>query len=74
MFLNAFKNLFTPKATKTAFKKGIRRRPELLGLEDRIVPAVPSRRHFRMPYPLPREAVRALPLPSRLLSISPLLA
>jgi len=41
MFLNAFKNLFTPKPTKTAFKKGIRRRLELLGLEDRIVPAVP---------------------------------
>ena len=41
MFLNAFKNLFTPKATKTALKKGIRRRLELLGLEERIVPAVP---------------------------------
>ena len=41
MFLNAFKNLFSPKATKTALKKGIRRRLELLGLEDRIVPAVP---------------------------------
>ena len=42
MFLNAFKNLFTPKPTKTALKKGIRRRKlELLGLEDRIVPAVP---------------------------------
>ena len=41
MFLNAFKNLFTPKATKTALKKGIRRRLELLGLENRIVPAVP---------------------------------
>ena len=38
MFLNAFKNLFT---SKTALKKGIRRRLELLGLEDRIVPAVP---------------------------------
>ena len=37
MFLNAFKNLFT---SKTALK-GIRRRLELLGLEDRIVPAVP---------------------------------
>ena len=41
MFLNAFKSLFTPKATKTALKKEIRRRLELLGLEDRIVPAVP---------------------------------
>ena len=37
MFLNAFKNLFT---SKTALK-GIRRRLELLGLEERIVPAVP---------------------------------
>ena len=36
MFLNAFKNLFT---SKTVLKKGIRRRLELLGLEERIVPA-----------------------------------
>ena len=41
MFFNTLKKLFTPKATKTALKKGIRRRLELLGLEDRIVPAVP---------------------------------
>ena len=39
MFLNAFKNLFTPKTTKIALKKGIRRRLELLGLEERVVPA-----------------------------------
>ena len=39
MFLNAFKNLFTPKTNKTSLKKGIRRRLELLGLEERVVPA-----------------------------------
>ena len=39
MLINAFKNLFTLKATKTALKKGIRRRLELLGLEERVVPA-----------------------------------
>ena len=38
MFLNVFKNLFT---SKTALKKGIRRRLQLLGLEERVVPAVP---------------------------------
>ena len=38
MFLNVFKNLFT---SKTALKKGIRRRLELLNLEERVVPAVP---------------------------------
>ena len=41
MFLNAFKNLFTSKTSKAVLNKGIRRRLELLGLEDRIVPAVP---------------------------------
>jgi hypothetical protein len=35
MFLNAFKNLFTSNKAL----KGIRRRLELLGLEERIVPA-----------------------------------
>ena len=39
--LNAFKKLFTPKTTKIALKKGIRGRLELLGLEERVVPAVP---------------------------------
>ena len=38
--LNAFKNLFTSKITnKTPLKKGIHRRLELLGLEERVVPA-----------------------------------
>ena len=37
--LNAFKKLFTSKITKTALKKGIRGRLELLSLEDRVVPA-----------------------------------
>ena len=39
MFLNAFKNLFTSKTTNKLSKKGIRRRLELLGLEERVVPA-----------------------------------
>ena len=39
MFINAFKNLFTPNTNKTSLKKGIRRRLELLGLEERVVPA-----------------------------------
>ena len=41
MFLNTFKNLFTTKTNKTPLKKGIRRKLELLGLEERVVPAVP---------------------------------
>ena len=40
MFLNAFKNIFTSKATKTVFKKRIRRKLELLYLEKRVVPTV----------------------------------
>ena len=39
MFLNALKNLFTSKTTNKLSKKGIRRRLELLGLEQRVVPA-----------------------------------
>ena len=39
MFLNAFKNLFTSKTTNKLSKKGIHRRLELLGLEERVVPA-----------------------------------
>ena len=39
MFLNALRNLLGGNTTKTAIKKGIRRRLELLGLEERIVPA-----------------------------------
>ena len=39
MFLNAFKNLFTSKTTNKLLKKGIHRRLELLGLEERVVPA-----------------------------------
>ena len=39
MFLNAFKNLFTSKNTNKLSKKGIHRRLELLGLEQRINPA-----------------------------------
>jgi len=41
MFLHAFKNLFTFKTNKSLLNKGIRRRLELLGLEERITPAVP---------------------------------
>ena len=41
MFINALKNLFTSKTNRTALKKGLPRRLEFLGLEDRIVPAVP---------------------------------
>ena len=39
MFLNALRNLLGGNTNKTALKKGIRRRLELLGLEERIVPA-----------------------------------
>ena len=39
MFLNAFKNLFTSKTTNKLSKKGIHRSLELLGLEERVVPA-----------------------------------
>ena len=46
MFLNAFKNIFTPKATKTVFKKRIRRKLELLYLEKRVVPTVASSSGF----------------------------
>jgi hypothetical protein len=40
MFLNALKNLFTSKNTNKLSKKGIHRRLELLGLEERVVPAI----------------------------------
>ena len=39
MFLNALRNLLGGNTNKTALKKGVRRRLELLGLEERIVPA-----------------------------------
>lgn len=42
MFLKAIKNLFTPKPTKTGLKKGFSRKLELLYLEERVVPVVPS--------------------------------
>ena len=39
MFFNAFKNLFASKTTNKLSKKGISRRLELLGLEERITPS-----------------------------------
>jgi len=39
MFLNALRNLFASKTTNKLSKKGISRRLELLGLEERITPS-----------------------------------
>jgi hypothetical protein len=70
MFLNTFKNLFTSNKAL----KGIRRRLELLGLEDRIVPAVPFSPAFPHALSINAGGERlAIPLPSPLHSISPLL-
>jgi len=39
MFFKVFKKFFSFNTTKSAINKGIRRRLELLGLEERITPS-----------------------------------